>query len=334
MEIQEKSSPETASRPILTEQERSALVDPKPKDEAASQAAQRRGRVVPFDFRCPDRASKEQVRSLYLLHDALARHLSTNLPTFLRTICEVTLISLEQRAYADHISSLPDPAAMFKLSMSPFSGLAALEISPSIAFPIIDCQLGGGGQEISATRALTDIEQEIMAGPLEIITEALRNAWKPVVDISFRPAGLETSPKMLQIVAPNEIVIVMVFHMQVGEARGTMSLCIPAVNIEPIFDKLSELSYSQSQPDVSLDQTTSIINKVAAIKFAVSAELFPTSARMSDLIKLSPGDVLRLEHRVEEPVNISVGGIVKFRGDLATHEKRTAVYIRPLNQRE
>jgi flagellar motor switch protein FliM len=329
MALSENPAKEPVAKPLLTEEELSALVEPKAKDTPGQNPDKRR-RIVPYDFRRPDRVSKEQVRSLYLLHDAFARNLSSTLPNFLRVISEVTLMSLEQRAYVEYLSGLPDPTAIFKLGMKPLTGTAVLEISPAIAFPIIDRQLGGQGESLSENRALTDIEQEVLDAFLRIVVDALRAAWKPIVDINFQSVGRETCPKLLQIVAPHEVVLSIIFHVRVGDTRGTMSLCIPAINIEPIFQKLSESAYSRMHPDVPPEQTRAVLNNLSSILFPLAAEVRGAKASVRDLLRLSAGDVLRLDRRIDEPVEVSVGGIVKFRGDLTAYEKRTAVHIRPL----
>ena len=248
----------------------------------------------------------------------------------MRATSEVTLVSVEQRAYFEYTSGLPDPAAIFKMSMEPLQGIAILEISPMIAFSVIDRQLGGPGVQLPETRALTEIEQRVLEGFLRIVNEALRAAWKPIIDIEFLNVGSETDPKLLQIVPPNEIVLSIVFHIQIVDVRGTLSLCIPALNLEPIMQKLNESAYSRRHPEVPPEQTRAIIDTLTAVPFPVAAELRGTTATFRDLMQLSTGDVMRFDRRIDEPIEVSVGDIVKFRGDLAVQDKRMAVYIRPL----
>jgi len=330
MQFDDVQTKEPSSRALLSDEEISALMEVKSKEGAGAHGSEKRHRIIPYDFRRPDRVSKEQVRSLYLLYDAFARNLSSSLPTFLRAISEVTLISVEQRAYVDYLSGLPDPAAIFKMEMKPLQGMAVLEISPNVAFPLVDRQLGGPGVPISEMRALTEIEQKILEGFLKIVNEALRAAWQPILDIDFQCVGCETAPKLLQIVPPNEVVLSIVFHIQVVDARGTLSLCIPALYLEPILQKLNESSYSRMHPDAPPEQTRAILDKLSCVPFPIAAELRGSTASINDLLRLVPGDVLRLDHRAGDPVEVSVGNIVKFRGDLASSDKRTAVYIRPL----
>jgi flagellar motor switch protein FliM len=270
--------------------------------------------------------SKEQVRALYLLHDLFSHSLSSSLPIFLRTISEVTLISVEQQAYVEYLYGLPDPTAIFTLSMHPLQGVSVLELNPSLAFPVIDRLLGGKGETIPATRAVTEIEQKILEGFLKIVIDDLREAWKPVVDLDMLIVGRETRPQLLQIVAPNEVVLSIVFHVQVGDARGMMSLCVPALILEPIIQKFNQSFYSRNR-EAPVAQTRALLEMLASVSFPVAAELHGTSAAMEDLMRLAPGDVLRLDHPVDQPIEISVGGLVKFLGTLAAHNGRSAANI-------
>jgi flagellar motor switch protein FliM len=307
---------------LLTEEEMAALID-SPADRGVQD---RRRRVVPYNFRRPDRLSKEQVRALYLLHDLFSSSLSSSLPLFLRTVSEVTLISVEQQGYLEYLTGLPDPTAIFTLSMQPLQGVAVLELNPSLAFPLIDRQLGGKGVALAEPRAVTEIEQKILESFLKLIIDDLREAWKPIVELDLQIVGREVRPQLLQIVAPNEVVLTVVFHVQVGEAKGMMSLCIPAVILEPIMHKFSQSFYSPSR-EIPASQTSALLQSLSSVNFPVAAELHGTTAAIADLMNLAPGDVLQLDRHIDQPLEISVGGVVKFLGVLANKNDRTAAQI-------
>jgi flagellar motor switch protein FliM len=310
---------------LLTKEEVSALLGPGAEQAAG---ADKRKRVVPYNFRRPDRVSKEQVRSLYLLHDLFSHSLSSSLPIFLRAISEVTLISVEQQTYVEYLYGLPDPTAIFTLAMRPLQGVAVLELNPSVAFPVIDRMLGGPGQPLRDNRAPTEIEQKILEGFLKVVTDDLRDAWRPLIELDLQIVGRETRPQLLQIVAPNEVVLSIVFHVQIGDARGTMSLCIPAVTLEPIIQQFSRSFYSRSRGEVPPEQTRALLDNLSLVAFPVSAELRGATAAMDDLMRLAPGDVLKLNHRVGQMVDVSVGGVVKFKGDLVASNGRKGVKLR------
>jgi flagellar motor switch protein FliM len=313
------------SNPLVTEEEMSVLLDAG-GEAASATGGDKRRRVVPYNFRRPDRVSKEQVRALYLLHDLFSHTLSSSLPIFLRAISEVTLISVDQLAYVEYLHSLPDPTAIFTLNMHPLQGVAVLEMNPAIAFPVIDRMLGGPGQPIREPRAVTEIEQKILESFLWLVTDDLREAWKPLIELDLQLVGRETRPQLLQIVAPNEVVISIVFQVQIADARGTMSLCIPAITLEPIIQRFNQSVYTRGR-EVPPEQTRALLDQLAVVAFPVAAELRGTKAVMNDLLSIGPGDVLRLDRRVGHPLEVSVGGVVKFHGSLAVRNGRTIIHL-------
>jgi flagellar motor switch protein FliM len=190
--------------------------------------------------------------------------------------------------------------------------------------------LGGAGQPLATSRAVTEIEQKILEGFLKIVADDMREAWKPLIELDLQIVGRETRPQLLQIVAPNEVVITIVFHVQIASVQGMMSLCIPAVVLEPIIQRFNQSSYSRSR-DVAPEQTRSLLDTLSTLTFPVAAELRGATAAMDDLFRLAPGDVLQLDHRADQPISVSVGGLVKFQGDLVANDDRTAVRLRAIN---
>lgn len=312
---------------LLTKEEMSSLLEPSDNSPDTG----KRRRVMPYNFRRPDRIPREQIRSLYLMHDLFALSLSSSLPILMRAMSGVTLISVEQQAYSEYLQGLNDPTALFTLSMHPLPGVAALELSPSVAFPVIDRLLGGLGENLEQSRAVTEIEQRILEGFVKVITDDLRTTWKPLADLDLQILGRETRPQMLQIVAPNEAVLTIAFQVQIAETRGMMNLCLPAITLEPIIQILNQSVYSRSR-EVPPEQTRVLLDILTLVKFPVAAELRGTKALIDDLMSLSPGDVLRLDHRVDQPLEVSIGGHVKFYGDLLAQERRTVVNITSLSE--
>lgn len=318
-----------ANHDLLTNEEMTSLLEN--NENTTMDATGKRRRVMPYNFRRPDRIPREQIRSLYLMHDLFAHSLSTSLPVFMRAMSSVTLQSVEQQAYSEYLQSLPDPTALFTISMHPLPGVAALELGPTIAFPVIDRMLGGAGKELETPRAVTEIEQRILEGFLKVLTDDLRTTWHPLVELDLQVLGRETRPQMLQIVAPNEAVLVIGFQVQIAESRGAMSLCLPALTLEPIIQSLNQSVYSRTR-EVPPEQTRALLDTLSIVKFPVCAELRGTKTVIDDLMILAPGDVLRLDHRVDQAVEISVGGVTKFFGNLVAQERQTVVQVTAIKE--
>lgn len=316
---------------LLTEEEMSMLLPEVPADEAAKERDRRR-KIIPYNFRRPDRLSKEQVRSLYLLHDSFAHSLTSSLPLFLRAMSEVNLISVEQQSYADYLRGLSDPTTIYTVAAKSLRGVFAIEMSSSIAFPVIDRMLGGEGQELTEPRAATDLELRVLEGFLAVVTDCYGDVWKSVVEFETNIIGRETRPQLIQIVAPSEIVATVVYQVQIGDAKGLMSICLPVVMLETVIKKFNQSSYSTDN-STAPEATASLLKTVSAVCFPVTAELEKIPVAVADLMALSVGDVLRTHHSVEKTVSVCIADSTKFTGRLAALDGKMVVQLTEANER-
>ena len=315
---------------ILSEEEISALNPPKnPNEELSYQDKLKQ--AIPYNFRRPDRLSKEEVRSIYLLHDLLAHSLSSSLPLFMRAVCDVNLISVDQQPYGDYLKGLPDPSAIYSISVEALQGVFAVELNSSIAFPVVDRLLGGEGKELSEPRGATDLELNILEDFLEVIIDSYEEIWKPVTEFETEIIGRETRPQLVQIVSPNEVVATIVYQVQIGDASGSLSICLPVVMLEDVMEKLNPAAYSASKPEPP-EAIRALIKNLSSVRFPIATELNKVSAKFSDLTALTEGDIIRTNHSIQKPLNLSISGIDKFFGKIATVDGTMTVQITGKNE--
>ena len=288
-------------------------------------AATSTGGVVVYNFRRPDRVSKDQLRSLHFLHDRFALNVSTSLSAFLRAMTEVNIVSVEQFAYSEFLMSLPDPTAFYAVGMNPLDGLGALELNPSIAFMMIDRMLGGHGQSVGLQRALTEIEQNVVDSVVKLLLDNLTETWAAVTPVQFRIQGRETRPQMLQVTGPNEIVILLVFDIRISDARGMLNICYPASAIESVAE-LFEQGWHRTRREPTEQESTWLHGNLGRMPLPVTAMLDSTmSAR--DLLELEPGHVISLGHPASQPINVQVGQVNRYPGYLTRSENGVGVLL-------
>jgi flagellar motor switch protein FliM len=279
---------------------------------------------ITYNFRRPDRISKEQIRSLHFMHDRFARNVAQSLSAYLRTVSDISILSVEQFAYSEFLMSLPDPTAFYAVSLNPYDSLAALELSPSVAFTMIDRMLGGNGQSAALTRALTEIEQNVVDAVVRLMLESLTELWKPIGGIEFRMQGRETRPQMLQVCAPNEIIILLVFDIRVAESRGMLNIALPASMIEVVGKNFSQGSRTRKEP--SDRDRVHLAENIGRIPAYVAAVLDST-IRGEDLLALEPGDVVMIDRSVRDPLDVQVGGSSKFGARLTRTDGRAMLVV-------
>jgi flagellar motor switch protein FliM len=286
-------------------------------------------KISVYDFRRPDRVSKEQLRSIRNLHDKFARNFSSNLSSFLRTITDISLVSVDQMTYGEFLMSLPDPTSFNIISMIPLQGTAVLEINPSLVFPIVDKLLGGAGLPLFQVRELTQLEMTIIDGIIALILKDLEDVWKQVVpNVRFKKELSENSPHVIQIVAQNEVVVLIVFEVKFGEATGMMNLCLPALVLEPILGKISSQDWLiGAKKGRTGEYEIRILELLETMLVRCNVELGRTSLTMEDVLELSVGDTVLLNKKSTQPLNMYVGNRHKFFGNLGVLGIKKAIKI-------
>ena len=308
---------------ILSQEEIDALLSA----PGATASHERRGEesAVRYNFRRPDRISKEQIHSLQFLHDRFARNVSTSLSAYLRAITELAVVAVEQFSYSEFLMSLSDPTAFYALAIPPFDELGALEINPPVAFAMIDRMLGGAGQTPALERALTEIEQNVVDAVVKLLLESLTETWRPIVGLAFGIRGRETRPQMLQVASPNETMVMVTFAMRVGDARGMVNLCLPASLVESTGAHFAQAWHRQRR-DLTPTERGWLHDNIARVPVNLTA-LLTAQLTARELLALEPGDIVGLGVPAHQPIDVHVGSSLKFRGRLAVDGRRSAVRI-------
>ncbi len=281
-----------------------AAAPPKPRDK-----------ITPYDFKRPERVGKEQMRALQTLHEGFGRNFAAGLSAMLRSMVEVKLTSVDQLTYSEFVFSLENPTCFNLLKAEPLEGNLILDINPSILYPIIDRLLGGGREATHmARRPLTEIELRIVSRITGLFLEELHRAWENVLELHLEVVRVENNPQLVQIVPPNEVVVVISFEVALGEIRGMVNLCIPYNSIERIGGKLSANSWvSWARKASTADSVQQISRNLRGSRVSLSVRLASSQISAGELIGLRVGDIITTDKDLRRPLLVSVEGVPKFR---------------------
>jgi flagellar motor switch protein FliM len=252
------------------------------------------------------RLRKEQLHSMTQLHEGFARNLSHSLGAYLRDKFEVALVSVEQLAYREFLSRLPDLTyySSFRLQPSGCSGI--LQIDLSLVFPVIDLLLGGQGQNEPGGRGVSEIEELILEGVGHIICRELSAVWQPLgVEVGFEQR--QEAAQMLRILPAQEKTLTLSFEVTLPASHGMLNLAIPAVVSNALLRKLStDLVYQR--PREAPRQQESLRRRLqdCGVEMVLGTPVLPVNLRR--LLELRPGGVLVLRRRIEEPATLRLGG--------------------------
>jgi flagellar motor switch protein FliM len=284
-------------------------------------------RAQPYDFRRPDRIAKDQLRAIHLLHENFARSLASSLSAYLRAYVAVNLISVEQLSFMEFSQCLPSPTCLVSLSMGPCEGNAVLEINPSLVFPILEMLLGGSGKYTTKiNREITEIEQSIMEGLFRIILHDLKVAWHSVTLVEFTIESHQTDPQLMQILAPNEAVVAVSMEVRIGENAGMMNIGIPSIVVKMLRHKFDQ-QWSLRKAESTEDEQARILRLIKPAALHLDARLTGPTLRVEDLLDISVGDILTFDYPVTRPMNLTVNGVLKFRGNVIGTGRNRAIEI-------
>lgn len=281
----------------------------------AAAAPRMRDKITPYDFKRPERVGKEQMRALQSLHEGFGRNFGAALSALLRNIVEVKLTSVDQLTYSEFVFSLENPTCFNLLKAEPLEGNLILDINPSILYPIIDRLLGGGKETGSVSRRpLTEIEKRLVARITGLFLEELKHAWEAVLPLTLAVERVESNPQLVQIVPPNEVVVLISFELTLGDVRGMMNLCIPFNSIERIGNKLTTNNWmSYSRTGVSQATKDLLARHLDGSLVELVVTLAETTITTRDLLELRVGDIITTEKDRRSPLDVSIQGLVKYR---------------------
>ncbi|MBW2037789.1 MAG: flagellar motor switch protein FliM [Deltaproteobacteria bacterium] len=286
----------------------------------------------PYDFRRPNKFSKEQLRTLQMLHESFSRILSNFLSGYLRANIIVRVASVDQFTYEDFLRSVPSPTLLTAFSLKPLKGMAVMETNPHFLFPVIDLLFGGPGEAPMQVREFTDIELSVARKVNDKILVNLKLAWSDVFEVEPEIESIETNPRLHQIIGPNEIVAVVTFTTVVeGTARGLINLCLPHVVLDPIISQLSaHYRYADSNAHREDAESKKLNYWLGLSEVDLAAVIGGTEITVREFLQLQPGDVLVLDRRYDEDLDLYVDDRLKFKVQAGASGRYLAVQISSL----
>ena len=284
--------------------------------------------VKTYDFRRPNKFTKDQLRTLYMIHENFARMLSNFLSGYLRSTVSINIVSVDQLTYEDFLVSIPSPTLLTIFEMQPLSGTAVFECNYNFTFPIIDLLFGGPGTKISNIRELTDVELGVLRKLNKKILENMAYAWGDVLKFTPKIESLETNPQFNQIMSPNETVAIITFSSEVSDNQGIVNICLPFITLENVISKLSAHFWFASQESEGTAKTQDEISKrLGQVPLTIKAICGETDLTVRDFLQLSEGDVIKLDNKLQEDMHLLVEEYPKYKVQPGVVSEKLAVQV-------
>lgn len=272
-------------------------------------------KVKLYDFKTPNKFSKEHLRTLELIYENFARIISTYLSAQIRQSVKIKIETMQQFTYEEFIRNIPNPTVLTIFRLYPLEGNLLFETNPDYAYQVLDILLGGTGEKKFKSKEFTDIEKNIITRMNEGLISNMKLAWEDVMEVESEVVGVETNPALNQTMAPNESVALITFSVDLGKNHTFINLCIPFLSVEKILEKLEVQYWFRGRDEADkLESKTKIKKRLDLVSVELTGVLGDSSINVQDFLSLKIGDVLTLNKKSTEPVKVKIMDKTYFYG--------------------
>ena len=311
-----------------------SAVGTKAFSEIEEQQSDKKAKV--YDFRTPKKFTKEKLKVIDGIFEVYARLLSSYLTGLMRLYCKVEVLQLEEQKYYDFNNALPDYVMMAMVNLGIedediLDTTILYQISNPIAYTMMDRLMGGHGNYVDVNRDFTEIEVGIMQNILTSMIGFLKEAWGNYIDIEPSMTRLETNARVIQSIGPDDVVILVVLEVEIRNVKNTITICIPAINLEGIMSKFSDRYASRTSkrfdPNKDAERREEILEGLRSSSLRLKAVLSETQVDLYDILTLQVNDVIPLNMAIDQNVVLKIGNNVWFDGKLGVKNSKKAVKI-------
>ena len=289
--------------------------------------------VKDYDFARPAKFSKEHLRTLEIIFEHFGRLLATN--AYLRKSVSVDVVNSEVVIYSEFSNALSNPVLLGVVGMDPLMGNVIMEMASNLGFAIVDRLLGGVGNSLEKERDFSEIELSILERVFTICVNLLHEPWENVVEITPRLNRIETNSQFAQIISPSETIAIVTINLKIGDVEGLMNICLPYTTLEPVMDKLNtKYWFSTMKEKDSNSYEAAIENIIDNALIPMKAVLGTSKINVQDFVNLQLGDIIRLDRKVDDELEVYVGNIKKFKALPGYSDNKYAVRVTEILREE
>ena len=295
-------------------------------------------KIKEYDFRTPKRFTKENLRIVSSVYENYARLFGTYLTSMLRMFVEAECVHIEEQRYAEFNIALPD-SVMSGIGEMHFpnaeeeSGVMLMEIAKPIAFAIVERLLGGSGNGFDGSKEFTEIELSLMDNVFRGLFPQMVAAWAHHYKLDVIHRRIETNSRLMQSIAPDDMVLIIMLEVKLGDISGIVNICVPINCLEEVIKKLdSQQSRNVRRVDMNDDEERRelVMKYLHESSLEIQCMIGKTEVTLGDIYYLSVGDVIQLGKPVDSQVDLNVGESCWFKGKMGVQKGKKAVQIKEI----
>ena len=291
--------------------------------------------VEPFDLTTQEKVISGRLPTLNIINQMFCKLFQNTFSKLMRRSVQVSTISTDTIKFGDFQNSLPFPSCLHIFRMEPLHGHGLVVMENKLISAVIDTIFGGTGtQKTKITgRDFSSIEIRMIKSIIISALEDLEKSWRPVHALTTNLVRSEVNPQFAAIVTPNDIVLVVLFKIEMENVSGTLTICLPYAAIEPVIPKL-KTEFQSEKMEVDHVWVSRLRAKLLTTELELVAELGTTTITPQDLMKYKVGDTIILNADVTDPLLLKVEQIPKFKGFSGVSRGNKAVQLAEKIQRE
>lgn len=314
---------------ILTQQEIDALLNNiKSGTEQKIESSSEKEAIL-YDFRLPNRISKNQLRVLRSIFENFAESFSSFLVTKLQTVVNINVTSVDQIYYSEYVLSVANPACLFTFQIKDTDVKGILELNNDLAFSLVDKLLGGNGLGTKQTKIITPIEQKVLNVVVERVMQDLKKAWQTIDDMNFEVERFEPDIDFAQITSQSESVLLISFEILIGEQSYLMNICFATFAFDNILARLSsqKLSSIRAIKHYGKSAREVVSQNLSAVALPIQVELGTTKLSVKEIMEMEIGDIIRLDTKLSDDQKVRSGKHILFLGRIGLSNNKKAIKV-------
>ncbi|MBT3134538.1 flagellar motor switch protein FliM [Alteromonas sp. ALT199] len=282
--------------------------------------------TLEYDFSSQDRIVRGRMPTLEIVNERFARHMRVSLFNMMRRSAEVSINGIQMIKFGEYIHTLFVPTSLNMVRFRPLKGTGLITMEARLVFILVDNFFGGDGRYHAKIegREFTPTERRIIQMLLKIIFEDYKEAWAPVMDVSFEYLDSEVNPAMANIVSPTEVVVISSFHIELDGGGGDFHVSLPYSMLEPIRELL-DAGVQSDKEDTDLRWSKALRDEIMDVKVSLTTHMLDVDVPLRDVMEFKPGDIIPVE--MPETITVLIEDLPTFRAKLGRSRDNLALKI-------
>lgn len=295
-------------------------------EEEETEGLESDGSTLEYDFSSQDRIVRGRMPTLEIVNERFARHMRVSLFNMMRRSAEVSINGIQMIKFGEYIHTLFVPTSLNMVRFRPLKGTGLITMEARLVFILVDNFFGGDGRYHAKIegREFTPTERRITQMLLKLIFEDYKEAWAPVMDVSFEYLDSEVNPAMANIVSPTEVVVISSFHIELDGGGGDFHVSLPYSMLEPIRELL-DAGVQSDKEDTDLRWSKALRDEILDVNVSVSTHMLDVDIPLKDIMEFKVGDIIPIE--MPETITVLIEELPTFRAKLGRSRDNLAVKI-------